>query len=124
MAAPNMLQLNSIYGNSASVPLTTTSEIALLSNAAASNMVLKVNALYVANTSGSTVTITINLHNAAAIGGTASAIASTVSVPANSTLTVIDKDANLYLIENTSIGAVAGTGSSALICTISWEQCS
>jgi hypothetical protein len=123
MAAPNMLQLNTINGDSSSLFMSSMAEFDLLSNAAASNAVIKVNAVYVSNTSGSTDTITLSLHNAAAIGGTAFPIASTVSVPANSTIVLIDKDANLYLSENTSLGVTSSAGGSASCATVSYERC-
>jgi hypothetical protein len=112
MAAPNLLSPTTINGKTVTVDLSTTSATSILSNAASSGKVLKVNALYVANVDGSTAAdITINYYSAAALGGTATQIASTVSVPADATLVVIDKDAYVYLEENTSLGAIAGTAS-------------
>jgi len=112
MAAPNLLSPTTITGKSVTVDLTTTSATAILSNAASSGKVLKVNALYVANVDGTiNAEITINYYSAAALGGTATQICSTVTVPADATLVVIDKDAYIYLEENTSLGATAGTAS-------------
>ena len=65
--------------------------------------------------------ITINKYSAAALGGTAFPIASTISVPADATLIVIDKTTAIYLKENESIGATAGTASD-LVVTASWEE--
>ena len=110
MAAPNLLSPTTITGKSVTVDLTTTSATSILSNAASSGKVLKINSLYVANVDGTaTAEITINYYSAAALGGTATQICSTVSVPADATLVVIDKDAYVYLEENTSLGATAGT---------------
>lgn len=110
MAAPNLLSPTTINGKSVTVDLTTTSATSILSNAASSGKVLKINALYVANVDGTaTAEITINYYSAAALGGTATQICSTVAVPADATLVVIDKDAYIYLEENTSLGATAGT---------------
>ena len=110
MAAPNLVSPTTINGKSVTVDLTTTSATSILSNAASSGKVLKINALYVANVDGtSAAEITINYYSAAALGGTATQICSTVSVPADATLVVIDKDAYIYLEENTSLGATAGT---------------
>ena len=95
----------------------------MLSNAASSGKVLKVNSLYVANTTSTSANITINQYSAAALGGTAFPIASTIAVPGNATLVVIDKDAYVYLEENTSLGATAGT-SSALQIVCSYEDIS
>ena len=110
MAAPNLLSPTTITGKSVTVDLTSTSATSILSNAASSGKVLKINSLYVANVDGtSAAEITINYYSAAALGGTATQICSTVVVPADATLVVIDKDTYIYLEENTSLGATAGT---------------
>ena len=123
MAAPNLLSPTTINGKTVTVNLTSTSATSVLSNAASSGKALKVNALYVANTTASAANITINQYSAAALGGTAFPIASTVSVPGNATLVVIDKDAYVYLEENTSLGATAGTAN-ALQIVCSYEEIS
>lgn len=110
MAAPNLLSPTTITGKSVTVNLSSTSATSILSNAASSGKVLKVNSLYVANVDGtSAADITINYYSAASLGGTATQIVSTVSVPADATLVVIDRDAYIYLEEDTSLGATAGT---------------
>ena len=112
MAAPNLLSPTTINGNTVTVDLSSTSATSILSNAASSGKVLKINALYVSNVDGTgNAEITINYYSAAALGGTATQIVSTVVVPADATLVVIDKDAYIYLEENTSLGATAGTAS-------------
>jgi hypothetical protein len=55
------------------------------------------------------------------LGGTAFAIASTISVPADATLIVTDKTTSFYLLENQSIGAIAGVAND-LVVTSSWEE--
>ena len=112
MAAPNLVSPTTITGKTVTVNLSSTSATSILSNAASSGKVLKINSLYVANVDGaSSAEITINFYSAAALGGTATQIASTVVVPADATLVVIDKDAYIYMEENTSLGATAGTAS-------------
>ena len=124
MSSPNIVNVTAIYGNSASVSLSTTSATQLASNAAASGKVFKVNSIVVSNTNGSSAAnITINVYSAASMGGTAFPIASTISVPANATLIVTDKTTSFYLLENQSIGAVAGTAN-YLTVTASWEEIS
>ena len=124
MAAPNIVNVTAIYGNSASVSLSTTSATQLASNAASSGKAYKVNSIVVSNTNGSSAAnITINVYSAASMGGTAFPIASTISVPANATLIVTDKTTSFYLLENQSIGAVAGTAN-YLTVTASWEEIS
>jgi hypothetical protein len=112
MAAPNIVNVSAIYGKVVTADLTSTSAISVLSNAASSGKVFKVDSLVVANTDNTTaVNITINHYSAAALGGTATPIASVISIPGASSLIVIDKTTMIYLEENMSIGATAGTAS-------------
>jgi len=122
MANPNIVNVTTIYGNSSQVALSSTSATSLVSNAASSGKVFKINNIVVANVDGtSAADITINIYSQAALGGTAFAIASTISVPADATLIVTDKTTSFYLLENQSIGAVAGVAND-LVVTTSWEE--
>jgi hypothetical protein len=122
MANPNIVNVTTILGNSSQVSLSTTSATSLASNAASSGKVYKINSIVVANTNGTAAAnITINNYSAAALGGTAFPVASTISVPANATLIVTDKTTSYYLLENQSIGAIAGTAN-YLTVTASWEE--
>jgi hypothetical protein len=122
VANPNIVNVAAIYGNNSSVSLTTTSATSLVSNAASSGKVFKINMIMVANVDGTNAAdISINKYSAAALGGTAFPIASTISVPADATLIILDKTTALYLLENESIGATAGTASD-LVVTTSWEE--
>ncbi len=122
MANPNIVNVAAIYGNSAQVSLTTTSATQLVSNAASSGKVFKINSITVANVDGTNAAdITINIYSAAALGGTAFPLVSTISVPADATLIVTDKTTTFYLLENQSIGATAGTASD-LVVNASWEE--
>jgi len=124
MANPNIVNVTSILGENSSTSLTSTSATSIVSNAASSGKVLKINTLIVANVDGTNaVDITINKYSAAALGGTAFAIASTVSVPADASLIVVDKTTAIYLKENESIGAIAGVAND-LVVTCSWEDIS
>lgn len=124
MANPNIVNVTTIYGNTSTTLLTTTSATSIASNAAASGKVYKINSIVVANVDGTNAAdITINLYSAAALGGTATAIASTISVPADATLIVTDKTTSFYLLEDKSIGAIAGTAND-LVVTCSWEEIS
>jgi hypothetical protein len=112
MAAPNIVNVSAIFGKVVTADLTTTNATSVLSNAAASGKVFKVDSLVVANTDTvNAVNITINHYSAAALGGTATPIASVISIPAAASLIVIDKTTMIYLEENMSLGAVAGTAS-------------
>lgn len=110
MAAPNIVNVSAIYGKTNTVSLTSTSATSVVSNAASSGKVLKINALVVSNVNSTTAAdISINYYSAAALGGTATQIANTISVPAKSSLVVINKLNSIYLEEDKSIGATAAT---------------
>lgn len=119
---PNIVNVAAIYGNTSTTALSTTSATSIVSNASGSGKVYKINSIVVANVDGtSAADITINVYSAAALGGTATAIASTISVPADATLIVTDKTTSFYLLEDRSIGATAGAAND-LVVTASWEE--
>jgi len=121
MANPNIAAVTNIVGNSASVAVGATAT-SVVSNASGSNKVYKINTIMVANIDGSSAAdVTVNLYSAAGLGGSATAIASTISVPADSTLIVTDKTTSFYLLEDKSIGAIASAAGD-LILTCSWEE--
>ena len=122
MTAPNLIALNNINGRTTATNITTTTVVTLLSNAASSNHVYKINTLNVANTSSSAAVVTVSWYTGANAGGNAFAFVGSVTVPSNSTLNVLDKGTQYYLEENTSIGVVAGTAY-ALIASASYEDC-
>jgi len=105
MANPNIVSVNSIFGNTTVFALTTTLTNVLLANATASGKVFKIESIMVANVDGSTAAdATIDIHTAAnGTAGTSFALAATISVPADATLSVIDKTNSFYLMENQSI---------------------
>lgn len=122
MANPNIVNMTTMIGENATVALSTTNATQIVSNAASSNKVYKINSIIVANVDGtSAADITINLYSQAALGGTAFAIASTISVPADASLIVVDKTTAIYLKENQSIGAIAGVAND-LVVIASWEE--
>ena len=124
MAAPNIVNVTAIYGKSAVVDLTTTNATLVVENTAASGKVLKINSLVVANVDGTNAAdITISFYSEDNIGGTATQIVSTVSVPADSSLVVIDKNTSIYLEEDKSIGATAGSASDLKV-LVSYEEIS
>jgi len=124
MAAPNIVNVSTITGKSAVVDLTTTSATAVVSNAASSGKVFKINSLTVANVDGSVAAdITVSYYSEDDIGGTATEIVKTVSVPQDSTLVVIDKNTSLYLEEDRSIGATASAANDLKV-FVSYEEIS
>lgn len=121
MANPNILNATTITGNTTYLIPANTSATVLLSNAASSGVAYKVETLQVANVTASAATVTASINNAAAGSGTAYRFAYQISVPANSTLTLIDKGTPFYLTENTSMVVTSGTGS-ALEYVCSYES--
>ena len=121
MANPNIVGVTAIVGNSLTVAVGT-SATQLASNATSSGKVFKINSILIANIDGaSSADITVNIYSAAALGGTGLAIASTIAVPADASLIVIDKTTSFYLLENQSIGAIA-SATGDLVATISFEE--
>ena len=111
MAAPNITNASAVYLKSATADLTSTSEISVLSNAAASGKLLKVDSVIVANTDATTAySITLTYHSAAALAGTSTVIANTVLVGPGTSLVIIDRTTAVYLEEDRSLGATASTG--------------
>jgi len=124
MAAPNIVNVTTITGKTDQVSLTTTNATAVVSNAASSGKVFKINSLIVSNVDGtSAADITVAVYSQDDIGGTATELVSTVSVPADASLVVIDKNTSLYLEEDMSIGATAGTASDLKV-VVSYEEIS
>lgn len=124
MANPNIVNVTSIYGKSAVVNLTTTSATAVVSNPVSSGKVFKINSLVVSNVDGTNAAdITVSYYSEDDIGGTATQIVSTVSVPADASLVVIDKNTSIYLEEDRSIGATAGAANDLKV-VVSYEEIS
>jgi len=124
VANPNIINVTTILGKSAVVSLTTTAATAVVSNAAASGKVFKINSLVVSNVDGTNAAdITVSYYSEDDIGGTATQIVSTISVPADATLVVIDKGTSIYLEEDRSIGATAGTANDLKV-LVSYEEIS
>lgn len=120
MAAPNLINATTITGKTTTVNLSSTSNTVVLSNAAASSQVFKVNTLNVANKTSTAATITVRYHDAASAGGTGLELAGNISVPAFSTLNIIDRTSQYYIEEDKSISATAGTAN-ALVVSCSYE---
>ena len=110
MTAPNLVNVTSILGKLAVANLGTTKTTALLANGNNSNKLLKVNSVIVANKDGaSSADVTISVHD----GSNDYYLASTVAVPADSTLIVIGKDSPIYLEEGDQLEARASAASDA-----------
>jgi hypothetical protein len=128
MANPNIVNVTAILGTTTYLTPGGTSALVLLPNAAASNLVFKINQIVVSNTTASAANATVSIYTNGAVAqgsapssGTAYPIVSTVSVPANASLIAMDKTTSVYLMEGTSITVTSGT-TSALTFSISYES--
>ena len=122
MANPNIVSVSSIYGKTVYDTDVSTSATALVTNAASSGKVLKINSVIIANIDGTNAAdITVTLRNTSAT--LLSTIANTVSVPADATLVVISKDTSIYLEESGAIYLQA-SASGDLSATCSYEEIS
>ena len=117
MATPNIVSVATINGFIVNGAVTT-SNVDIVDVAA--EYVYKINNVIIANidgTNAATVTLSVSTDN----GSNYYAIASTVTVPANSTIVVIDKNSSFYLDE-TDLLRVTGSANSDLTYLVSGEK--
>lgn len=116
MAAPNIVNVDQIYGRTVGAALGT-ALTAVLTNSAASNYVYKVNTIMVSNVDGTNdVTVRVSFNDS----GTARYLAYDIDCIAKTTLIVLSKDQAIYLEEGDSISASATVAGDAQI-VISYE---
>jgi len=124
MAAPNVVNVATITAKTAYNTPANTSATVLLANAASSGKVFKINSVVAANVDGtSAVQVTVAINTAADGSGTGYPIASTVDVPADSSLIVVDKNNSFYLEEDKSIVVTSGSADDIAF-TVSYEEIS
>jgi len=111
MAAPNIVGITTVTGITTYLSLAGTGAVTLVSNAASSGKVFKVNSIIVANDDGSSsADITVAVHDHDDGGGSAYKLAHTIAVGADTTLVVVDKASSIYLEEDRSIVCTASAG--------------
>ena len=117
MANPNLVNVTSIYANSVNGALTTTLTTDLLT--CATDKIIKINSIVIANIDGtSAADVTMGIIKS---GGSVVLFASTISIPADATLVLIDKNSSIYLEEGDVLeGGASATGD--LTYTISYEE--
>jgi len=121
MAAPNLNAPTSITGKTAYLDLTSTSETDLIVNAASSGKALRVTFLSLCNVDGSAnVDATLKIYTAAS-GGTGYEIASTMTVPADATVTPLGRDLSLWLEEDRRL-TVTASAADDLVVVCSYEE--
>tara|TARA_R110000822_G_scaffold25564_1_gene77358 strand:+ start:205 stop:573 length:369 start_codon:yes stop_codon:yes gene_type:complete len=121
MANPNIVNVTEIYGKTLQAALTTTLTTEILLNSGSSGKVYKINTILIANIDGtSAADASVFITKSA---GSPIAIASTISIPADATLALIDKNNSFYLEEGDNIEAGA-SATGDLTITISYEEIS
>ena len=116
MANPNVVAVSSIYANTAGDADVAASAVSLLT--CGSNKLQKINSLVIANidgTNAATIDVWVTRSSADYY------IAKTISVPADATLVVIDKNMGLYLIES-DILKIQASAAGDLSATCSYEE--
>jgi|TARA_E500000081_G_C5986602_1_gene284879 hypothetical protein len=114
MANPNIVNVATINGKTDTFALTTTSANLVTATA---NTVFKINSILISNIDGTNAAdVTVKFFD----GSDTRSIASTISVPADATLSLIDKNNGFYLEENEKISGLASANSD-LECLISYE---
>ena len=118
MANPNMVNVSTITGNTVTAALTTTTTTALLSGSA--NSVSKVISIVVANINGSaSASTTMSYYD----GTNDRYFAYQITVPAGSSVVLIDKNSGFYITEAAQIRGGASLNS-YLTALISYETIS
>ena len=131
MAAPNIVNVATITGITTRIAGISTEIIGagistVVTNAASSGKVLKINSL-VATAIGDTTGVSVYLYDtASAHGGAGSTVslATTMTVPLYSSLAVIDKSNSIYLEEDTQIGVRAQSNAGDIDVVCSYEDIS
>ena len=131
MAAPNIVNVATITGITTRIAGISTEILGagistVVTNAASSGKVLKINSL-VATSIGDTTGVSVYLYDSAsAHGGAGSTVslATTMTVPLYSSLAVIDKSNSIYLEEDTQIGVRAQSNAGDIDVVCSYEDIS
>jgi len=120
MAAPNIVNVSSIYGKTMGAALGTNVNADILTNSSGSGKLFKINSIIVANVDGTnSCNTTVKFYDDSA--STPYTLAATVVVPAKSTLIVLGKDAPIYLEEGDKIRGGASAANDLEI-IISYEE--
>jgi hypothetical protein len=117
MAAPNIVNVTTINGNTAVANVTNVASN-LVVNSASSNKVVKINSLYISNIDGET---DGSINIAFTRAEVNYFIAKTIIVPADSTLDIVSK--SIYLQEGDTI-KIDGSSNSLMQAVCSFEEIS
>lgn len=118
MANPNIVSVQTVRGKASLRKYVKTHPVNLLTNNSSSQEILKVNSIIAANRGVRTVNVTLQL-----VGTGTQKITDNVSIPANASIQIISKNADLYVLENHSLQILASSNDKiSVVC--SYEQIS
>ena len=136
MAAPNIVSVATITGVTTAIAGVSTEKVqesnkwvgvsTVVKNAASSGKVIKINTLSCAAI-GDTTGATVYLYDTAAThisAGATVSVGTTITVPVNSVVSIIDKNNSIYLEENKQIGIIGQSNAGHLDVTCSYEEIS
>ena len=137
MAAPNIVNVTTITGvttfhagintggDGVAITKNPAGVTTIVSNAAASGKVLKINSLIAAGV-GNTTGITVDIYDKATATGAANtvSIASTISVPTFSSVVIIGKENAIYLEEDRSLGVYCLPNAGSINVVVAYEEIS
>ena len=137
MAAPNIVNVATITGISTfiagintggdgvAVPKNNVGVTTIVSNAASSGKVLKINSLIAAGV-GATTGVTVDIYDKATATGAANtvSIASTIAVPTFSSVVIIGKENAIYLEEDRSLGVYCQPSAGSINVIVAYEEIS
>ena len=117
MTAPNLYNIATVTGKTQVFQVTTT-KITMITNAASSNMSIRINSLFVTNISNTQAdgTFTVDFIRSA----NSTKIANKTVVEPGNTVVVITKDTSIYLEEGDSLGII-GTTNSTMHALLTYE---
>jgi hypothetical protein len=111
MASPNIVNVTSIVGNTSYLIPANTTANTWTALTPSTNTVNRVDFITASNVTSSAATITVSVNSAISGGGTAYRLVYQVTVPAGSTLVVVDKTTSLYITDSQSVVVTSGTAS-------------
>ena len=109
MANPNIVNVTSIYGSTSYLVPTGTSATTWTALTPSANTVNKIESMIACNVTGIAASVTVSVNSATGGNGTAYRLTYQTSVPANSSLLVVDKSTMIYVGESQSVVVTSGT---------------
>lgn len=114
MANPNLLSITTVTGKTAVANVSNLSSSNVVTNGSGSGTIVKINSLVITNTdTANNIGITAGVLRSSIRYN----VASGISIPANSSLITISKDANIYLEEGDALNVIATANNLQAVCS-------